>query len=60
MFIFYEFISAGVRESLKKSGWADEEDFEVKGSPDADEFLPKKARMNATKQVCFFLQNYVP
>ena len=33
--------------------WAEEEEFEVKGSADADDGTPKKARINATKQVCF-------
>ena len=43
--------STGIVRSLRRKAWLDEDSYEVKGTNDATVDAPKRARVNAVKQV---------
>ena len=53
--IIYYYITIyfkGIVKCLRQKTWMDERPYEVKGTNDASVDAPKRARINAVKQVC--------
>ena len=52
------FLVAGLLDSKKEKRWRQEGDYEVNGSMGAAEDIPKKARLNSFKIVCWLFRTY--